>query len=202
MVHQGISPWVLRGTTYDPGHWTFYFCRRGFGLVVSVIVPLMLAVLPYARGHGFNSLSRLLFIVWTNLCFSSFVCSISGIESTWHHPRHHPIVCCPDIIHDVTQQSVVRNHWGHVNLVDDQVPCSSVVLPVPLYCKIRSQLTTLTAEVLAFWILDLATRWRQLWYWPPLSPTDIDRPLWSHSSPRGNVINTSGATTGSENGDL
>jgi hypothetical protein len=29
MVHQGISRRVLRGATYDPGHWTFYFCRRG-----------------------------------------------------------------------------------------------------------------------------------------------------------------------------
>jgi hypothetical protein len=27
------------------------FCRRGFGLVVSVVVPSMLAVLPYARGR-------------------------------------------------------------------------------------------------------------------------------------------------------
>jgi hypothetical protein len=59
MVHQGISCRVLRGATYDPGHWTFYF-RRGFGLVVSVIVPSMLAVLPYARGRGFDSRSRLL----------------------------------------------------------------------------------------------------------------------------------------------
>jgi hypothetical protein len=25
MVHQGISRRVLRGATYDPGHWTFYF---------------------------------------------------------------------------------------------------------------------------------------------------------------------------------
>jgi hypothetical protein len=91
MVHQGISRRVLRGTTYDPGHWTFYFCRRGFGLVVfSVVVPLMLAVLPYARGRGFDTRSRFsyyryinrihvhvcelyLFIVWTNLCFSSFI---------------------------------------------------------------------------------------------------------------------------------
>jgi hypothetical protein len=24
MVHQGISRRVLRGATYDPGHWTFY----------------------------------------------------------------------------------------------------------------------------------------------------------------------------------
>jgi hypothetical protein len=27
-VHQGISRRVLRGTTYDPGHWTFYFVDR------------------------------------------------------------------------------------------------------------------------------------------------------------------------------
>jgi hypothetical protein len=31
-----ISRRVLRGITYGPGHRTFYFCRRGFGLVVSV----------------------------------------------------------------------------------------------------------------------------------------------------------------------
>jgi hypothetical protein len=36
--------------------------------VVRVVIPLMLAVLPYARGRGFDSRSRLLFIVWTNLC--------------------------------------------------------------------------------------------------------------------------------------
>jgi hypothetical protein len=54
MVHRGISRRVLRDTTYDPGHWTFYFCGREFGLVVSVVVPLMLAVLPYARGYGFD----------------------------------------------------------------------------------------------------------------------------------------------------
>jgi hypothetical protein len=34
-----------------------YFCRRGFGLLVSVVVPLMLAVLPCARGCGFDSRS-------------------------------------------------------------------------------------------------------------------------------------------------
>jgi hypothetical protein len=74
MVHQGISHRVFRGTTYDPGHWTFYFCRRGFGLVqVSIVVPLMLAGLPYARGRRFDSRSKLLFIVWTNLYFSSFI---------------------------------------------------------------------------------------------------------------------------------
>jgi hypothetical protein len=54
-----ISRRVLRDATYDPGHWTFYFCRRGFGLVVGVVVPLMLVVLPYARGRGFESQSRL-----------------------------------------------------------------------------------------------------------------------------------------------
>jgi hypothetical protein len=35
MVHQEISHRVLSGATYDPGHWTFYFCWRRFGLVVS-----------------------------------------------------------------------------------------------------------------------------------------------------------------------
>jgi hypothetical protein len=34
--------------------------RRGFGLVVCVVVPSMLAVLPYARGRRFDSRSRLL----------------------------------------------------------------------------------------------------------------------------------------------
>jgi hypothetical protein len=43
------------------GYWGALFCRRGFGLVVSVVVPLMLAVLPYARGRGFDSRSRLTF---------------------------------------------------------------------------------------------------------------------------------------------
>jgi hypothetical protein len=88
MVHQGISRRVLRGTTYDPGHWTFYFCRRRFGLVISVVVPLMLAVLPYARGRGFNSRSRLLFIVWTNLCFSSFI-SLYIVQTTSIWPYSH-----------------------------------------------------------------------------------------------------------------
>jgi hypothetical protein len=46
-------------------HWPWslnlLFYRRGFGLVVSgVVVPSMLAVLPYARGRGFDSRSRLL----------------------------------------------------------------------------------------------------------------------------------------------
>jgi hypothetical protein len=49
----GISRRVLRGATYDPGHWNILFYRRGFGLVVSVVVPSMLVVLPYARGRGF-----------------------------------------------------------------------------------------------------------------------------------------------------
>jgi hypothetical protein len=39
------------------------FCRKRFGLVVSIVVPLMLAVLPYARGRGFESRSRLLELV-------------------------------------------------------------------------------------------------------------------------------------------
>jgi hypothetical protein len=42
------------------------FCGRGFGLVVGVIVPFMLAVLPYARGRGFDTRSRLLFIYCVN----------------------------------------------------------------------------------------------------------------------------------------
>jgi hypothetical protein len=58
-----VRPWSLN----------LLFCRRGFGLVVSVVVPLMLAVLPYARGCGFKSRSRFLFIVWTYLCFSPFI---------------------------------------------------------------------------------------------------------------------------------
>jgi hypothetical protein len=33
---------------------------------------------PYARGRGFDSRSRLLFIVWTNLSFSSFFLFISN----------------------------------------------------------------------------------------------------------------------------
>jgi hypothetical protein len=49
MVHQVISHRVVRGATYDPGHWTFYFWWRGFGLVVSIVVPSMLVVLPYMR---------------------------------------------------------------------------------------------------------------------------------------------------------
>jgi hypothetical protein len=38
--------------------WSLNFLRTGFGLVVSVVVPAMLAVLPYARGRGFDSRSR------------------------------------------------------------------------------------------------------------------------------------------------
>jgi hypothetical protein len=34
--------------------------------VVSVVVPLMLAVLPYARGRGFDSRSRLLNAIVTH----------------------------------------------------------------------------------------------------------------------------------------
>jgi hypothetical protein len=48
-----VRPWSLN----------LLFCRKGVGLVVSVVVPLMLAVLPYARGRGLDSRSRLLFIV-------------------------------------------------------------------------------------------------------------------------------------------
>jgi hypothetical protein len=66
MVHQGISRRVLRGTlVIEPS----IFCGRGFGLVVSVIVPLVLAVLPYMRVRLPVSNS----IVWTNLCLSSFI---------------------------------------------------------------------------------------------------------------------------------
>jgi hypothetical protein len=89
MVHQGIYPRVLRGTTYDPGHWTFYFCGRGFGLVVSVVVPLILAVLPYARGRGFDSRSSLQFehvkntIIPNSNCLTPFKrgCSPGGVET-------------------------------------------------------------------------------------------------------------------------
>jgi hypothetical protein len=62
--YQGISRRVLRGATYDPGHWTFYFCTRGFDFVVSVLVRLMLAVLPYARGRGFDSRSEHSTCIW------------------------------------------------------------------------------------------------------------------------------------------
>jgi hypothetical protein len=44
----------------DPGHWTFCFIEGDLTKVVSVVVPWMLAVLPYARGRGFDSRSRLL----------------------------------------------------------------------------------------------------------------------------------------------
>jgi hypothetical protein len=48
-----VRPWSLG----------FLFHRRGFGFVVSVVVPSMLAVLPYARVRGFDSRSGLLYIV-------------------------------------------------------------------------------------------------------------------------------------------
>jgi hypothetical protein len=76
-VKLGRSIWFLAGywgalrTTLVIG--PSIFCKMGFGLVVSIVVPLMLAVLPYARGRGFESRSRLLYIVWTYLCFSSFI---------------------------------------------------------------------------------------------------------------------------------
>jgi hypothetical protein len=54
MVHQGIEGHYVRPWSLN------LFCRRGFGLVISVVVPLMLVVLPYAVGHGFDSQSRLL----------------------------------------------------------------------------------------------------------------------------------------------
>jgi hypothetical protein len=57
------GPWVTFGqycmyctSLYDPGHWTFYFLWKGIWLS-SVVVPLMQAVLPYARGRGFDSRS-------------------------------------------------------------------------------------------------------------------------------------------------
>jgi hypothetical protein len=73
MVHQGIFRRVLRGTTYDPGHWTFYFCRRGFGLVVSVVVPLInvtLAVLPYAREVAGSILGLDFYLLSETICVS------------------------------------------------------------------------------------------------------------------------------------
>jgi hypothetical protein len=48
MVHQGIEGRYVR-----PWSLNLLFCRRGFGLVVSVVVPSMLAVMPYARGRGY-----------------------------------------------------------------------------------------------------------------------------------------------------
>jgi hypothetical protein len=68
MVHQGISRRVLRGSYVRPWSMNLLFCRREFGLVVSVVVPLMMAVLPYARGRGLDSRSRLGAIVHTCDC--------------------------------------------------------------------------------------------------------------------------------------
>jgi hypothetical protein len=50
-----VVVWFTGG--FLAGNLLFY--RRGFGLVISVVVPSMLAVLPYARGRGFDSRSRL-----------------------------------------------------------------------------------------------------------------------------------------------
>jgi predicted secreted protein len=72
MVHQGDFSQGIEGRYVRPWSLNLLF-RRGFGLVVSVVAPSMLAVLPYVRHHGFDSRSRLLYIVWTNLCFSLFI---------------------------------------------------------------------------------------------------------------------------------
>jgi hypothetical protein len=64
VVHQGLSCRVLRGSGRYVRPWSLslLFCRKGFGLVASVVVSLMLAVLPYARGCGFVSRSGLLIL--------------------------------------------------------------------------------------------------------------------------------------------
>jgi hypothetical protein len=41
--------------------------------VVSVVVPLMLAVLKYARGRGFDSRSKYIFMREPIWCFFSFI---------------------------------------------------------------------------------------------------------------------------------
>jgi hypothetical protein len=51
-ISQGIEGCYVR-----PWSLNLLFCRRGFGLVVSAVVPSMLAVLPYARGRGFDARS-------------------------------------------------------------------------------------------------------------------------------------------------
>jgi hypothetical protein len=56
---RGFLAWYW-GAHVRPWSLNLLFCRSGFGLVVSVVVPLMLEVFPYARGRGFNSQSRLL----------------------------------------------------------------------------------------------------------------------------------------------
>jgi hypothetical protein len=61
MVHQGIYRRVLRGATY-----VFPQCWRCW--------------MSYARGRGFHSRSRLLYIVWTTLCFSLFINSCECIS--------------------------------------------------------------------------------------------------------------------------
>jgi hypothetical protein len=62
-----VRPWSLN----------LLFWRRGFGLVVSVVVPLMLAVLPYARGRGFDtrSIHKCIAVLWRNTSTVFGTCS-------------------------------------------------------------------------------------------------------------------------------
>jgi hypothetical protein len=60
------------------------FCGRGFGLMVSVVVPLMLAVLPYARGCGFDSRSRLMYS-----CLHMSVLLCSFVSKSLHRLSQH-----------------------------------------------------------------------------------------------------------------
>jgi hypothetical protein len=69
-----VRPWSLN----------LLFLSKGVGLVVSVVVPLMLAVLPYARGRGFVSRSRLLYmLVEYHTCCLFFVATVSPVL-IWH----------------------------------------------------------------------------------------------------------------------
>jgi hypothetical protein len=54
MVHQGIEGRYVR-----PWSLNLLFCRRGFGLVVSVVVPSMLAVLPHGEVDLLITVDRL-----------------------------------------------------------------------------------------------------------------------------------------------
>jgi hypothetical protein len=66
---QGIEgPWSLN----------LLFCRRGFGLVVSVVVPLMLAVLPYARGRGFDLTNGCLIQLATQVYSACHQCYVAN----------------------------------------------------------------------------------------------------------------------------
>jgi hypothetical protein len=68
------------------------FCRRGFGLVVSVVVPSMLAVLPYARGRGFDSQSRLLYFII--LGFRAYTVVMRHFETSgFNQSSPGPLVC-------------------------------------------------------------------------------------------------------------